>query len=249
MEERKVVKKFTGFKEPQADEQFSHVIMDREQYDNYLDIIRSLEDKCNKLKKDIDDINAQTIVAIDKVNAEAHSQIMDAKKETKQWQDRFYLEENKNKNLIRLARERANAERKLQPKKERSGYIIQTMDQNTYTFSIQTSRKINRIEKVCWKVKLQTPWNSLMTFTVAKKNTEDDFKNILGKSFGISRMFSNIEFSNEKDLNTLWSSQDNFMFAPVYKLNAVRGFWEIEFYTRYSLNITPDVLATKQKSS
>lgn len=248
MEEMKVVKKLTGFREANQ-EPYTYVIMDREKYEDYYRKIREAEAAWrrseNKAAEDIREANRAANARVQQAEEEARIKIRDAQAQMENWKNTAEDLEIKNKNLIRIAKERANADRKLQPKKERSGYVLQNMDQASKTFVFAQGKHNKTVKRGCWKIKLQTPYEALMSFSAAQRSVADDMQNEFAKSIGIQKIHENSSVWNESTVNSLWSSDDNFAFDFTYKLNAIRGYWEVEFYTRYSITVIPDILATK----
>lgn len=248
MDEMKVVKKLTGFKEA-GQEPYTYVIMDREKYEDYHNKILNAEAAWrraeNKAAEDLREANRAINVRVQQAEEEARIKIREAQEEMEYWKNSAEDLEIKNKNLIRIAKERANADRKLQPKKERSGYILQNMDQAAKTFVFAQGKQNKTVKRGCWKIKLQTPYEALMSFTAAQKSVADDMQNEFANSIGIQKIYENSSVWNENTVNTLWGGDDNFAFDFTYKLNAIRGYWEVELYTRYSITVVPDILATK----
>lgn len=76
----------------------------------------------------------------------------------------------RNRNLSRIERERANAERELRPKKEHTGYVV--------LLSKQTNTDCTPMEGVCrnsldqeWETRIQTPWDTEYLEEEARENT------------------------------------------------------------------------------
>ena len=61
-----------------------------------------------------------------------------------------------NKNLLRIARERANADRKLRPKKTHTGYVVLTSSEKEYRYKIM--RKETAVAGL-WETALQSPYS------------------------------------------------------------------------------------------
>lgn len=72
-----------------------------------------------------------------------------------------------NQNFKRISRERANADRGIKPKKERSGYVVLSSRQKKYRY------KKNRdamVEVYLWETVIQTPY--IVSFTAEQAMTE-----------------------------------------------------------------------------
>lgn len=75
-----------------------------------------------------------------------------------------------NKNLLRIARERANADRKLRPKKTHTGYVVLTSSEKEYRY--KTMRKENAVAGL-WETALQSPYSVDFTEEQARALTEE----------------------------------------------------------------------------
>ena len=59
-----------------------------------------------------------------------------------------------NANLLRISKERANADRKLKPKKEHTGYVVASSEEKEYRY--RDGRKWKRVK--LWETVLQSPY-------------------------------------------------------------------------------------------
>ena len=157
-----------------------------------------------------------------------------------------------NNNLIRIARERANAQRKIKPKKEHNGYILQNIDESIYIHRDDSNRKTITTNLPCWRIRLQTPYIISLDIKTVRSMVYDDFNKKIGHIIGIGTFFKEINFDLNKYraevVNNLWTDREeykNFVFKTTFKLNAIKGFWEVEYWVRDMIEITPDILANK----
>ena len=75
-----------------------------------------------------------------------------------------------NENLLRIARERANADRKLKPKKEHTGYVVVSSTEKEYRY------KINRRDfetATLWETVLQSPYSIDFTEEQARRQMRE----------------------------------------------------------------------------
>ena len=100
---------------------------------------------------------------------EEHKQaIHQLEDQIKQLSEDLALEKDLNKNLIRISKERANADRKLRPKKNHSGYVLLCSQQKVR--KIRQGREL--IDDFYWEARIQTPYSVELT----AKNTEEIIK-------------------------------------------------------------------------
>lgn len=101
--------------------------------------------------------------------------------------------EKANKDLKRIAIERANAKRNIRPKKERSGYIAITQKQTTFN------------KKNCWLTIIQSPFSASIDFLYVRKEFEKTygFPNLIKTEYkeNYKSGFWEISVYTEKHLN------------------------------------------------
>lgn len=161
-----------------------------------------------------------------------------------------------NDNLKRIARERANAARKIPNKKQHDGYLVLSCRQWTEHYLHKLSKEEFAEKPVefkrthlypcseyrtapVWKSLLQTPYDSSIPLTnLLELIEENDLweQNIL-KDLGCPKM-------NESNINGYYQKffdQDgaevNGLFRWNYIANFRSGFWEMELYTTQCLQV------------
>lgn len=161
-----------------------------------------------------------------------------------------------NENLKRIARERANATRKIPNKKQHDGYLVLSCRQWTEHYLHELSEEEYAEKPVefrnshsfpclepktaqVWKSLLQTPYDSSIPLTnLLELIEENDLweQNIL-KDLGCPKM-------NESNINGYYQKffdQDgaevNGLFRWNYIANFRSGFWEMELYTTQCLQV------------
>ena len=95
-----------------------------------------------------------------------HQDLSEAESKIKYWQ-------GLNENLLRISKERANADRKLKPKKEHTGYVVVSSTEKEYRY------KVNRRDfetVMLWETVLQTPYPIDFTEEQAREETKERFR-------------------------------------------------------------------------
>lgn len=118
----------------QSDPDCSHVILTLREYNQLLeDIAQAKRDKISA----VNEFNTK----IDKINAQANKTLQNAERDISSLEDQLAAESRTaalqreiNQNLIRICRERANAERNLRPKKQHTGYVVLDSRMKTYRY-------------------------------------------------------------------------------------------------------------------
>lgn len=129
-----------------------------------------------------------------------------------------------NTNLLRIARERANAQRGLTPKKTHDGYLVLSSQQ----FSFNTRRK--RVS--CWKTVVQTPYHASLPLDGILSQLKNDLLNGYGARLGLAWMVSNYDEVK---------SEDNTLFNKNYKANYKTGLWEVEYLHTLPITVPEDM--------
>ena len=139
-----------------------------------------------------------------------------------------------NDNLLRICKERANQKRGLSPKKSHSGFIVLNRKSTFYKFISKTGKKTNSIEFECFKVNIQTPFDSSISLNLIKQDIINSFINIMN-NFGISNWYdySVIKDYSIIDFVSIFNETDeNFIFKHSFIANNKSNLWEIEIYTK-----------------
>lgn len=147
-----------------------------------------------------------------------------------QTKDLLKVEEKKNANLLRISKERANADRKITPKKDRCGYVQIYCEQTKLIKPIkkqvaQGNRSYTVLDKISllvWKYHFQTPYLASFSSDMVKDLILKDLKThvlLYDENFGFYDRKSEFEAS-AKDY-------DFFNFSINLKSNS--KYWEIKF--------------------
>lgn len=117
-----------------------------------------------------------------------------------------------NENLYRIMRERANAKRKLQPKKEHNGYLVILTEE----YDLREAGDLLAV----WRTVLQTPYDAAVPVDAVRRRVMQDFQEGILASLDVERMVTAWEPTDE----------ENLLFRWKFRANAKAGFWEIVLY-------------------
>lgn len=163
-----------------------------------------------------------------------------------------------NSNLLRIARERANANRGITPKKEHNGYLVLSSRQwiERYEHELTSAEyaempisfRRNHLypcttskAATTWKSILQTPYDASLPLSCIQSKIEntDLWDNDILDDLGCPQM-------NSSELNGSYGifednegNECNGLYRWVYIANYRTGFWEMELYTTQSLTVPP----------
>jgi vacuolar-type H+-ATPase subunit H len=256
-----VKKTMMGYREVpggHSDPECTHAILTVKEYTELLRKISAAEQDARTAKYDADrDIAAAKRDASQKVyqaSQEAQNQVEAIQQELEAERAECAHQRSLNANLLRISKERANAERGLKPKKERTGYIVVHSEEKEYSF--RDGRK--RLYKVkLWETIIQSPYSVEFAEDVVRKQIEDELFpkekgwligriGITGKYDGsYEKMRESMEQNPEKNFY-----QGNVVIARQQRLkrNFRSNYWEIAIvHTRPLGDIPEDLMLPSKK--
>ncbi len=169
--------------------------------------------------------------------------------------------EDLNRNLLRIMKERSNAERGIRPKKEKDGYIVLESRQWYERYQVAVwhpevdpdmfrkteegrsealRKKLVRFEPhtaVTWKTIIQTPYDVSLPKESVEDLIEEEIVKVLAEMGCLK--------SNSRKLNGTFRSfgigpdghHINGRYRWVYRANYRSGYWEVECYTLKALDV------------
>ena len=166
-----------GYKEVpggQSDAECTHVVLTLDEYDRMVMGRARAESEAIEAKK-------KAAVSIERAKQEAQTKILKDREEMQKIVDSLNEELEKerrdsdylaglNENLLRIARERANADRKLKRKKEHTGYVVVSSTEKPYRYKVDQRRwKVAML----WETVLETPYSIDFTEEQAREQTKE----------------------------------------------------------------------------
>lgn len=146
-----------------------------------------------------------------------------------------------NANLLRISRERANADRGLRPKKVHTGYVVVTSSEKEIRYRGGRNKLLTA--KV-WETVLQSPYSVDFTESQARKLIEEDLlarKNGLLADVGITMICSGSSYENlieTEDWKEIKAAH-NTLFSRQLRANYRVGYWEYIIQHTKPLGIVP----------
>ena len=215
-----------------ADQECSHVIQTKQEYETLLN-------QCNRAKREKEETERAAAREISRVKQEAaHEADRAAQRAQAQIDDLLQQVERKtaeiadqralNANLLRISRERANADRGLRPKKVHTGYVVVTSSEKEIRYRGGRNKLLTA--KV-WETVLQSPYSVDFTESQARQLIEENLlteKNGLLADVGITLICHGngyetlTEVENWKEIKIL----HNALFSRQLRANYRVGYWE-----------------------
>lgn len=227
-----------------SDPEMSHVIMTKVEYDRLLEQIRNAKNEAsaaaNQAEQRVRSIKSQVDEKIQQIQATADKIAGDLREELSAERAERKYQQGLNANLLRISKERANAARKLKPKKEHSGYVVISSTEKDHSYKYGANRRTVRL----WETVLQTPFSIDFTEEQARKEMaelfgDDEPGGWSVEKFGITGVYLDGygEMIREKDA-TEWLHR-NVMVERKLRANFRAGYWELVFLHTKALGIVP----------
>ena len=139
--------------------------------------------------------------------------------------------EGLNRNLLRICRERANADRNIRPKKQHDGYLVLQSRE-------WRERLSDKSVMQTWKSVLQTPYDASMEPEIAEKQIFDDLVNYVLGDLGVIRYVPAEE--NGRCLLPEEGTSANTLYCWRYNADYQSGYWSVIIYTINPLVVPPE---------
>lgn len=255
-----VKKTMMGYKEVAdgaSDPECTHVILTRQEYDQFLREKSMAEQEARAAR---DKAAREVAAANQRASQEAYKAAQDAQGKVEAIRAELEAERAEsahqrelNAGLLRISRERANADRKLKPKKERCGYVVLNSEEKEISFKAGSKRL--RKAKL-WETTIQSPYSVKLSEAVVRKQIEDDLfpKNgdWLVARIGITGRFNDSyeRFLEEKEQHPEDSFyDDNVVIARQQRLKRKfrTKYWEVAFVHTKPLGDVPEDLLPFEK--
>lgn len=236
----------------------THVVLTTEEYNDLLWNIRTLKsnlsDEKTAHKNEVADINKKAVAYKKRADENAQSVKAAAEARAKVAEEERDRQTSLNKNLLRITRERANAKRGLQPKREHSGYRFSAKIMQTKTISGHDKKK-GAIYTDVWTATLETPYDG----TIPIHQIEDHiFDDLMGEAGILKKLY--INYWTFKGSNRLWKGtyseamedneeKKNYLFDYKFMVNPKSGLWEIQITTTKSIRALSEMMGPRRKKT
>ena len=130
-----------GYKEVSggaSDPECTHVILTGKEYTQQLQKISVAEQEARNTKYDVDrkirQVRSDAQSRVSAAETEADQRVKALEQELATARKEAEYQRGLNANLLRISKERANADRKLKPKKEHTGYVVTSSEEKEYRY-------------------------------------------------------------------------------------------------------------------
>ena len=242
-----------GFREVhggQSNSDCTHVILTKKEYEEKNERIAKAEREAKEAK-----LNAKRKIQEERRRSEERLQVVEAALVQREIEMKRSLEAEKkeceiqrglNVNLLRIAKERANADRRLKPKKEHTGYVVVTSMEKEYRYKDDDGCWEHM---TLWETVLETPYIVRFEVPEVKRLMQELFQcdesgNCIIKRIGITANYESGYADMVKDREWKDHDQYNVMLERRLKANYRTGYWEIIFlHTKPLVSVPVDMMA------
>lgn len=230
-----VKKTIVGYKpvNGSSDPECTHVILTLDEYDELHQRVRVAINEGKRAKEEAAHAAAMSAAnaesAVKKFQKDAAQKIaqLQSKVETERAGKEYQI--GLNQNFKRISRERANADRGIKPKKERSGYAVLSSRQKKYRYK---KNRDDMVEVYLWETVIQTPYVVSFTAEQAMTETQELFAMNENGEWLIGKLGIRGEYNGKyeemlADRRCATWKDYNIIVEKTFNANAKAGYWEI----------------------
>ena len=220
----------------------THVILTKEEHEQLLREERNLE---RKLQSQRNELTAQLQKAEDdafrrvraaEATAKQCAQEMEKKLARAQQISDYW--EQLNEDLLRMSRERANADRNLRPKKQHTGYVVLASAEKERRYEVPNEQKMKRA--TLWETVIQTPYSVDFTEEQVRQQTGTEETLLLLQRIGITADHSvDCEKKGMHEVLKGHGKTDNVILSRFLRANFRAGYWELTILHTKPLGLVP----------
>ena len=231
----------------------THKLLTNEEFDELNNEISKLKKALSKEKKareaEVQEINAKAVAYKRNADEEAENVKNEALQKVRAAKEELAQQKKLNDNLLRISKERANAKRGLQPKKEHCGYRFNGKIMQVKAIT-NHERNGKPIYGDVWTATLESPYDGSMPFDVVEKAI---FANLMGAD-GIFNKLNIKCFYDSNEKGRLWKGtyegayddgediNECIVFDYKFMMNPKSNLWEIQFTTTKQFDLIKELM-------
>ena len=244
-----VKKTMMGYKEVPGgyiDQEWSHVIMSRREYEQHnREISEARQEALNakyNAEREIQRARDTAQYQIAEVEETAAKTISGLESALAAERKESALQRDLNENLLRMAKERSNVDRKLKPKKEHTGYVVLTSTEKECRYRDGNRRWYT---VMLWETVMETPYSVELGLEEVRRLLDELFQADENGVRLIHKIGITVDYPDgyeELIYDKKWREnywQYNVMLERRLKANYRAGYWEIIFMHTKPLSGVP----------
>lgn len=221
-----------GYKIISEEDDYTHVVLTVGELQQLHQQIRDAKAGAAAARDDADrrvrKVKNEAEASIREANAACSTALEQQKAALEQAEAERDYQEGLNINLLRISRERANADRKLKNKKEHTGYVVISSIEKDQIIVLSNQK---RLTVPSWETVLQTPYSVEFTIDQVQHQTKEDLVTMaLFLKLGIDAYADSYEIilkEDKKSGQTQKFCDRNTVFEIKHKANYRAGYWEL----------------------
>ena len=225
-----------------SDPELTHVILTKSEYDGMRKETAAANQRASSAeisrKLDVEAAHRQAAEEIAKIQKQDAMLIEQERDAYNQARAECDYQTRLNENLLRIAKERANADRKLKPKREHTGYVVISSTERDHSYKDNYGKpKTVRI----WETVLQSPYRIDFTVEQARHETSELFagEHWLIRDIGINGWYSDGYAKLLQEPKTEGWMDCNAVLEQKVRANYRAGYWELILLHTKPLGIVP----------
>lgn len=231
-----------------SDPECTHVILTLKEYDALLEKKQLAEQEGRRAKDEasrtIEWIKRDAERQVYEAGVNAQQQVEAMEQELARARAEIEYQRGLNANLLRISKERANADRKLKPKKEHTGFVVVSTGEKECRYKDGNRHWCTALLR---ETVLQSPYSVDFTEAQARKQIlegllqKDENGDCLARKIGITAVYRKggyAELVDDPDWQGIYEKR-NVMVEIHLKANYRTGYWELIFKHTKPLGIIP----------
>lgn len=211
----------------------THVILTKEEYAQIMAALEQAQQEKRATQASIKSAWEQARRSVQEAHSEIAQEVEGLRRALAEEKAQHEYHQGLNENLKRICRERANADRKLRPKKGHSGFMVVSSSEKEYRYKRGQKWQTARL----WETVLQTPFSVGFTEEQARRQIQESLLDTgLMAKLGIDAIFDGTYSQLQKDIEV---AEQNTALSGRLRANFRQGYWEAIFMHTKPLGVVP----------
>ena len=220
----------------------THVVLTKEEHEQLLQEKRSLEwnlqSQRNELTAQLQEVKDDAFQRVSAAEATAKQCAREMEIKLVRTQQIAAYWEQLNEDLLRISKERANADRNLRPKKQHTGYVVLISAEKERRYEVPNKLKMEHA--MLWETVIQTPYSVDFTEEQVRQQTGTEEALLLLQRIGITADHSaDCEKNGMNEVLKGPGKTGNVILSRFLRANFRAGYWELILLHTKSLGLVP----------
>ena len=220
----------------------THVVLTKEEHEQLLQEKRSLEwnlqSQRNELTAQLQEVKDDAFQRVSAAEATAKQCAREMETKLARTQQIAAYWEQLNEDLLRISKERANADRNLRPKKQHTGYVVLISAEKERRYEVPNKLKMEHA--MLWETVIQTPFSVDFTEEQVRQQTGTEEALLLLQRIGITADHSaDCEKNGMNEVLKGPGKTGNVILSRFLRANFRAGYWELTLLHNKSLGLVP----------